>query len=143
MVRAGVVSHPREWVHSGFVEIQRHPKRYGIIDLRELSTLCGFTEVRQFQEAHRRWVEQALEAGRMLRDDRWSEAIAVGSLAYVENVKSELGSKALHREVEQIGGAYALRESSEAYNDDFDRETEPLRLENTVLWYVNAEAAET
>jgi hypothetical protein len=64
-------------------------------------------------------------------------------LAYVENVKSELGSKALHREVEQIGGAYALRESSEAYNDEFDRETEPLRLENTVLWYVNAEAAET
>jgi hypothetical protein len=46
----------------------------------------------------------------------------------VENVKSELGSKALQREVEQVGGAYALRESGEAYNGDFDSESEPLSL---------------
>jgi hypothetical protein len=32
-----------------------------------------------------------------VRDDRWSEEIAVGSLACVEQVKSELGVKALHR----------------------------------------------
>ena len=30
----------------------------------------------------------------------WSEAIAVGSLAFVANVKGELGSKARHRTVE-------------------------------------------
>jgi hypothetical protein len=29
---------------------------------------------------------------------RWSEAIAVGSLTFVEKVKSELGCKAVHRE---------------------------------------------
>jgi hypothetical protein len=29
----------------------------------------------------------------------------------VENVKSELGSKALHRAVEQFDGAYAIREN--------------------------------
>jgi hypothetical protein len=33
----------------------------------------------------------------------------------VENVKSELGVKVLHREFEQFGGAYALREPSEPY----------------------------
>jgi hypothetical protein len=32
-----------------------------------------------------------------LRDERWSEAIAVGSLAFVENIKTALGIKALHR----------------------------------------------
>jgi hypothetical protein len=42
-------------------------------------------------------------------DDGWSEAIAVGSLAFVEKVKSELGVKAMHRELVQLGGGYALR----------------------------------
>jgi hypothetical protein len=41
--------------------------------------------------------------------------IAVGSLAFAEKVKSELGIKAMHREVEQAGGTCVLRESSEAY----------------------------
>jgi hypothetical protein len=61
-----------------------------------------------------------------VRDDRWSEAIAVGSLAYLENVKSELGNKAMHREVEQVGGTYALRERSEAYARDLGTGSEPL-----------------
>jgi len=39
-----------------------------------------------------------------VRDARWSEAVAVGSLAFVEKVKSELGIKALHRELEQMTG---------------------------------------
>ena len=50
-----------------------------------------------------------------VRDARWSEAVAVGDLTFVEKVKSEPGIKALHREVEQIDGTYALRESAEAY----------------------------
>jgi hypothetical protein len=50
-----------------------------------------------------------------VRDARWSEAVAVGSLAFVEKVKSELGIKALHGEFEQVDGTYALRESSELY----------------------------
>jgi hypothetical protein len=69
-----------------------------------------------------------------VRDDRWSEAIAVGSLVFVESVKSELGGKAMHRRVEQKDGAYTLRERNEAYNGDFSGESEPLRLENTVVW---------
>jgi putative transposase len=55
-----------------------------------------------------------LRPSRRARNDRWSEAIAVGSLAFVEKVKGELGVKALHREFEQLGGGYALRERSEA-----------------------------
>ena len=34
-----------------------------------------------------------------VRDARWSEAVAVGSLAFVEKVKSELEYKAAVREV--------------------------------------------
>ena len=69
-----------------------------------------------------------------MRDARWSEAVAVGSLAFVEKFKSELGIKALHRELEQVDGKYALRESGEAYRDQFDSQNEALRRENTGSW---------
>ena len=39
-----------------------------------------------------------------MRDDRWSEAIAVGSLAFVETVKNDLGVKARHRDVIEADG---------------------------------------
>ena len=44
--------------------------------------MSGFTNPRDFQRAHREWVEQAMENGGAPREDRWSEAIAVGSLAF-------------------------------------------------------------
>jgi hypothetical protein len=36
------------------------------------------------------------------------------SLAFAEKIKSELGIKAMYREVDQAGGTFALREHSEA-----------------------------
>jgi hypothetical protein len=45
-----------------------------------------------------------------MRDECWSEAIAVGSLAFVEKIKNGLGSRAMHREVEQFDGTHALGE---------------------------------
>jgi hypothetical protein len=35
-------------------------------------------------------------------------------LAFVERVKNDLGVKAMHRELDQLGSGYALRERSEA-----------------------------
>jgi hypothetical protein len=35
---------------------------------------------------------------------RWSEAIAVGSLVFVETVKSDLGVKDRHRDVIEVDG---------------------------------------
>ena len=130
MVRAGVVRHPSNWAHSGYREIQNPPKRYRIIDLPELSSLCG-NGVKDFQRAHREWVTQALSRESVVREGNWSEAIAVGNLNFVEKVKSELGSKAAHREVTQLEGTYVLREEGEAYGCNFGGKNEPLRLKNT------------
>jgi hypothetical protein len=55
-----VVGHPTEWVHSGYREIQELPEQYAIIDLESLTVLCGFGAVADSQQAHRRWVEEAL-----------------------------------------------------------------------------------
>ena len=116
-----MVDHPVKWEHSGYREIQNPPKRYGIIDLRGLSSLCGFREIAEFQQAHCRWVDDLLTRENMTRDGRWSEAIAVGNLNFVEQVKSELGFKAAHREVIEAGCTYALREQNEAYGPNFSR----------------------
>jgi putative transposase len=89
MVRAGVVNHPIWWKHGGYREIQDPPERYALLDLQELTALCGFEKVGDFQKAHRQWIEHALENGRAPRDERWSEAIAVGSLSFVEKLKSD------------------------------------------------------
>jgi hypothetical protein len=134
MVRAGAVSHPVDWEHSGYREIQEPPKRYAIIGLKGLSDLCGFGEVGEFRRAHREWFQNALKNGPTTRDDRWSESIAVGSLDFVEKVKSDLGMKATHREFEPVGDAYALRESGEAYGRGFTGQNDSLRPENTFPW---------
>ena len=78
-----------------------------------------------------------------MRDARWSEALAVGSLVFVEKVNGELGIKAFHREVERGIEIYALREKSEAYGTDLGSESEVLRAENTILWEENAGITET
>ena len=92
MIRAGVVNHPGQWKESGFSEIQKPPKRYAIIDyeLERVERVCGTEAI--FKEhidsgLSKRWAEPRG------RDDRWSEAIAVGSLTFVEKIKGELGSK--------------------------------------------------
>ena len=73
----------------------------------------------------------------------WSEAVAVGSFAFVEKVKGELGAKAQHRELEQIHGTYSLRESAEAYRGQIDSKNEALRPENTLSWERTTELAGT
>jgi hypothetical protein len=104
MVSAGVVRHPVKWGTSGYHEVQQPPKRYAVIDIPALVALCGFSNLADLQQVHRQWIEAALQNGSAVREARWSEAVAVGSLAFVENVKAELGAKALHRELEQVDG---------------------------------------
>ena len=143
MVRAGVVNHPGQWNESGFCEIQEPPNRYAIIDLQGLAAWCGFANLEEFQRAQRQWVEGALEGEPGVRDDRWSEAIAVGSLGFVEKIKTELGIKALHREAEQIGAGYVLREQGEPYPTNFADKNEALSSKNTLFWNESVKSAGT
>ena len=48
----------------------------------------------------------------MFNVKRWSDEIAVGSMAFVENVKNHLGVKAAHRDVIEADGSYAPCESA-------------------------------
>ena len=46
------------------------------------------------------------------RDERWSEAIAVGDFTFVDKVKSELGFKTVHRRVTEVTGTYTLQKKA-------------------------------
>jgi hypothetical protein len=66
---------------------------------------------------------------------RWSESITLGSLAFIETAKNDLGVKPRHRDVikPEADGSYALREPFEAYAGKFIGKNDALRLANTVL----------
>ena len=97
MVRAGVVTHPEQWRHASFNQIQAPPPRYTIIDVEQLASLCGRFSVEELQVAHRHWVDDAL--GQHLKgEERWSQALAVGAKAFVEHVQQEGGARQASRD---------------------------------------------
>ena len=140
MVRAGAVKHPAEWAHCGYREIQAPPKRYAIIDLTVLSDLCGCATVAQFQKAHREWVDEALRVGVGGREERWSESLAVGGQAYLDQIKAALGGRAFHRQITEAQGIYALREPAASYTPRFDGKNSALSPNNTHFWSDRHEA---
>ena len=142
MVRASAVTHPRQWVHSGYNEIQNPPKRYRIIDLDALTGLCGLSSTQQLQREHRQWVETALAQDTGERQVHWSESIAVGSERFAAGVKEQLGIGGKHRHVAKLKDGYALREPLPAYAAHMDSENVTLRAKNSVSWDVNAGASD-
>jgi hypothetical protein len=65
------------------------------------------------------------------RESRWAESIAVGSKAFVEKTKSELGIKAIGREVMGANGGYEVRERDVSYRAIFPGGNSGLKPENT------------
>jgi len=54
-----------------------------------LVKLMGFTDARELQSAHKRWIEASLQVDKYARENQWTESIAVGSKLFVENVKKK------------------------------------------------------
>jgi putative transposase len=127
MVRAGAVTHPAQWEHGGYREIQSPRSRRRIIDLAELSRLCGHSDMAAFQAEHRDWVETALRESGARQDAIWTESLAMGSENYIARVKQALGLRASHREMVASGDGHILRESQPPYVLDSDIEKPALR----------------
>lgn len=113
MVRAGVVSNPRQWSWSGFYELLCKKQIRGIIDTKQLLRLTGFESVDAHVSMRLQQIEAAIDENRLQRQPQWSEAIALGQKAFVESVKTNLGfrlpaSKALMLQA-------AARDDSEEY----------------------------
>lgn len=134
MVRAGVVQHPAAWAHGGYREIQKPPKRYRIIDIPGLMELAGFSDIPTMQQQHRQWLREELAMNNSMRDEAWTESLAVGSEAFVEKTQTLLGTKAANRKVVTIGDKHTLREQPARYNIVSGTENSGLSLDNRLLW---------
>ena len=117
MVRARVVEHPKQWPFCGYNEIQDPPDRYRIIDLGSLTRLMGFTDLHNFQSAHKRWVESSLQQDEPERENHWTESIASGSKSFIEEVKNSLGFKAKGKAITGSRDHYQLREKVSPFGD--------------------------
>jgi hypothetical protein len=60
--------------------------------------------------------------------------LAVGSQAFVENVRRELEMKAKHRDVHEADGCYALREPASTYTGILSTKIDVLRAKNAIFW---------
>jgi len=137
MVRAGAVGHPSEWVHSGYGEIQQPSLRYRLIDREKLIELCGMQSDQQLVREHHGWIELAAQNNHLERQQKWSEAVCVGSESFVKQLKHQLGSEASGRMVKADSESYILREPDASYNAIFDPEKECLSMDNGVCFDEN------
>jgi putative transposase len=114
MVRAGVVAHPAEWEVGGYHEIQRESARYRIVNRAALAEVLG-VELADLANVHRHWIETTLGQGKLEREGRWTESVAVGSRGYVEQIRRGLGSRGRYRLIEQVADSHILRETAGDY----------------------------
>jgi hypothetical protein len=74
-------------------------------------------------------IDTACSSGEFIRDEKWSESVAIGNERYVQEVKEKLGTKVKSRELLEDSAGFSLRESRSAYNDDFSAENADLSLD--------------
>jgi REP-associated tyrosine transposase len=129
MVRAKVVADPGEWPFSGYYELQRPRLRFRnqLTDWRTLLSVLGLADLGQLRAAREVWAAQALQAGALDRDPKWTESVAVGCREYVEEVVEKLGGKAIGRDVLDEGKLFVLKEEGTAYLCVFGGKNEDLR----------------
>ena len=137
MVREGVVGHPSEWPHCGYNEIQEPKRKNILIDYQKLADLLGFNSYDEVKNYHRRWVDDFLSNGENIRDDKWTNSIAVGTKSFVEKVKSLMGVLAIGRKSVEAGESYQLREPGVLYRANFGGKKGDIGLENTYFWNVH------
>ncbi len=134
MVRAGVVSHSRQWPFSGYNEIQNPPQRYALIDRKTLVKMYSACDIEQLRRDHKSRVEETVKSAKAKREPIWSEAIAVGDKVFVEETKEKLGFKARGRKVVANEDRFMLRESQIPYNAVSGPQKSPLSPKNMYFW---------
>ena len=86
MVRAGVVVHPREWGWCGYQELSGLRRRYRLVDRDGL--LCALEMGDDWEgivAAYEQDVADRIRRDQLQREWEWTESLAVGSQAFVED----------------------------------------------------------
>jgi len=116
MVRAGVVTHPREWRWCGYHDIVGARRRYRIVDIDCLLDLAGGGGQEAFRESYDQAISEATEREGLTRDAKWTESIAVGSQAFIRSIEAETRGRLQLLSEESPSGGWVLREPGTSYN---------------------------
>jgi len=119
MVRAGAAPHPSQWYGGAFAELSGLRQRYRIIERERLLNCLECPSVGRFREWYHRTLEQECTAAYHVRQPWWTEAAAVGSQNWIENLGGrlphswrEISPVAMPEEgVEEAARTYVLRVS--------------------------------
>jgi putative transposase len=98
--------------------------------------VLGIGDSDQLSLSHRSWVEEAIKSKDKMREQRWSESIAVGSLSFIQEVKAELGARGCGRNIIPSPEGHELREHQTSYHDHFGWEKVPLSYKNSLPWRI-------
>lgn len=110
MVRAGVVNHPSEWEFCGYHELQSIPERKRIIDYTCLIKLLKLNSYNDLITTHQKLINIELDKENLIREEKWTINLAVGSLSFVDGVKAKLGVKGQYRQISGEKGSWGIRE---------------------------------
>lgn len=113
MIRARAVDHPREWEVCGYSEIQDPPERRQIIDFLTLAQLMGVETRVELAALQERLVRT--EIGKSRRVSAWTESIAVGDAAYLQQLKADLGTRGTKKKIQIENGYGTLSEPRPNY----------------------------
>ena len=79
----------------------------------------------------RQWIEEVVTKGSRDRQLESTESIAVGSSAFVEEIKKKLEPRAKGRKIREASTHHELREPNSAYDANFRPENDALSTNNT------------
>jgi hypothetical protein len=78
------------------------------------------------RDAHRQWVQAALDNVKVQREPHWSDSVAVGGREFLESILNKLHPGHRGRQIIEANGYYELREEPAAYLANFTAEKDTL-----------------
>lgn len=113
MVRAGIVSHPKEWDECGYQEISCRKSRNLLIDIQKLCSLLGYS-LQSLSSEYEQSMNLYMKTNDMRKNKMWTESIAVGSEQFVMSFQEKLGIKARKSSIQQKYETFFLTNNKKA-----------------------------
>lgn len=114
MVRAGVVTHPREWEWCGYHELVGSRKRYRMVAREKVLELLGDCAPESLAASYDHAISKVIVARDLQRNPIWTECIAVGSESFVTRIEAQTQTR-VELTKKESGGQWILREASPTY----------------------------
>ena len=120
MVRAGVVSHPRDWLWCSYSDLRRGRQRHRILNATAMVRAVGVESLCSFLEYQDEYINEAIMAGGLIREAHWTEGVVVGG----EKFAGEVAARTTSRQGLQIeplaiatqNATWIVREEGVAYD---------------------------